>query len=233
VQFIYSDQKIYTLLAQAGQILHVEFAPDEQIVTIQMSDTVRWLATRVENPQIAPRIFFKPTTRDIATTVSIVTTRRKYELLLQTVPEGSYRYQQVTWRYPDIERREEVAVAAKVEAQTTERHRLEAQEISAPLAPNELNWGYDIDGKAAFRPMAVFDDGKFTYLTISPGLQDLPAVFMLDGSRMQIVDYHRQGPYLVIQRLVNGLLLKLDQEEVRVHKRGDASKQKTLFGWFH
>lgn len=232
VQFVYEPSKIYTLLAQAGQLLHVELGPDEQIVTIQMSDPVRWIASRVENPQIAPRIFFKPTKGDIATSVSIVTTARKYELLLQSVPEGSYRYQQVTFRYPDVEQREEVARAERVAVETGERRRLESQEVSAPLAPEQLNWSYEIDGKASFRPDAVFDNGRFTYLTMAPNVQELPAVFMLvDGKRMQVVDYHRQGPYLVVQRLVDGLLLKLDEQEVRVKRRSSDKRSRSLFTW--
>lgn len=232
VQFIYESTKIYTLFAQAGQLLHVELGADEQIVTIQMSDPVRWTVSRVENPQIAPRIFFKPVMKgEIATAVSVVTTLRKYELILQSVPEGAYRYQQVTFRYPDVEMREEATRAARVESETTERRRLESQEVSAPLAPEQLNWNYQVDGKAAFRPDAVFDNGKFTYLTISPSVQELPAVFLLDGKRMQVVDYHRQGPYLVVQRLVDGLLLKLDDQEVRVKRRGSQSQRSSFLSW--
>ncbi len=231
VTFIYDAAKIYTLLAQAGQFVHVEFGSDEKIVTIQMSDTVRWIASRVENPFVASRIFFKPTQVGIATTASVVTTGgRKYELLLQSVPEGSYRYQRVSWSYPELALREEQAKAVVVEADRQERRRLEALEISAPVSLENLNWDYDVDGKSDFRPEAVFDDGRFIYLRLPPSAQDWPAVFLLDGDKVLLVDFVRRGPFLVVQRLASGLLLKLDSREVRITRR-DATRSISWLPW--
>ena len=231
VTFIYDAAKIYTLLAQAGQFVHVELGSDEKIVTIQMSDTVRWIASRVENPFVASRIFFKPTQVGIATTASVVTTGgRKYELLLQSVPDGSYRYQRVSWSYPELALREEQAKAVVLEADRQERRRLEALEISAPVSLENLNWDYDVDGKSDFRPEAVFDDGRFIYLRLPPSAQDWPAVFLLDGNKVLLVDFVRRGPFLVVQRLASGLLLKLDSREVRITRR-DATRSMSWLPW--
>ena len=220
VTFIYDAAKIYTLLAQAGQFVHVELAPDEKIVTIQMSDTVRWIASRVENPLVASRIFFKPTQVGIATTASVVTTGgRKYELLLQSVPEGSYRYQRVSWSYPELAIREEQAKVVALAADRREQQRLEALEISPAVSLETLNWDYVVDGKSDFRPEAVFDDGRFIYLRLPPSAQEWPAVFLVDGKNVLLVDFVRRGPFLVVQRLASGLLLKLDSREVRITRR--------------
>ncbi|HXN15162.1 MAG TPA: TrbG/VirB9 family P-type conjugative transfer protein [Usitatibacter sp.] len=231
VTFVYDPAKIYTLLAQAGQLLHVELAPDERIVTIQMSDAVRWTMSRVENPAIAPRIFFKPIQVGIATTASVVTSAgRKYELLLQSVPEGSYRYQRVSWSYPEVSAREESVRSALVEADKQERRRLAALEISPPFSLESLNWEYEIEGTGAFRPEAVFDDGRFTYIRLSASAQDWPAVFLLDGKQALLVDFVRRGPFLVIQRLVPALLLKLDEREVRISRRD--ARHAALWRWW-
>ena len=220
VSFVYDPGKIYTLLAQAGQLLHVELAADEKIVTIQMSDTVRWTASRVENPAIAPRIFFKPTQVGIATSASVVTTAgRRYELLLESVPEGSYRYPRVSWTYPEVVAREELAKAAQLEADAQERHRLESLEVSPPLSLDSLHWDYEVEGNAAFRPEAVFDDGRFLYLRLSSTAQEWPAVFLVEGKNALVVDFVRHGSFLVIQRLAANLLLKLDEREVRIRRR--------------
>ena len=231
VSFIYDPAKIYTLLAQAGQLLHVELAADEKIVTIQMSDTVRWTASRVENPAIAPRVFFKPTQVGIATSASVVTTAgRRYELLLQSVPEGSYRYQRVSWTYPEVAAREELAKATQLEAEAQERRRMDSLEVSPPLSLDSLHWDYEIEGNATFRPEAVFDDGRFLYLRLSSTAQEWPAVFLLDGKNALVVDFVRHGSFLVIQRLASNLLLKLDEREVRI-KRRDATQASSWLPW--
>lgn len=228
VSFVYDPGKIFTLLAQAGQFVHVELAPGEKIVTLQMSDPVRWTASRVESASVAPRIFFKPSQVGISTTASIVTNAgRIYELLLQSVPDGSYRYQRVSWTYPDVEAREEAARAAVVESGAQERRRVASLEVSPALSIEDLRWDYEVSGVAPFRPDAVFDDGHFTYLKFSSAAQEWPAVFMLEGKTAVLVDVVRKGPYLVVQRLVDGLLLKLDDREVRVVRRDG----KRVFSW--
>ena len=220
VSFIYDPAKIYTILAQAGQLVHVEFGPDEKIVTIQLSDAVRWTVSRVESAAIAPRIFFKPTQIGIATSASIVTTAgRKYELLLQSVPEGSYRYQRVSWTYPEVVARQAAEKAAQEEAKEEEHRRVDSLTVSQPLALADLHWDYAIEGNAPFRPEAVFDDGRFIYLKLPSVAQDWPAVFVLEEKRPVLVDFVRRGSFLVVQRLAPALLLKLDEREVRIERR--------------
>lgn len=228
VSFVYDPAKIYTLLAQAGQLLHVELAAGEKIVTLQMSDPIRWTASRVESPTTSPRVFFKPSQVGISTSASIVTSAgRIYELLLQSVPEGSYRYQRVSWTYPDVEAREEAARAAAIEADAKERGRIASLDISTPLSLEELHWDYEVSGSAPFRPDAVFDDGRFTYLKLPATAQEWPAAFLLDGKSLVLVDSVRRGAFLVVQRLTPALLLKLDDQEVRVVRR----EGKRSFPW--
>jgi type IV secretion system protein TrbG len=230
VSFVYDPAKIYTLLAQAGQLVHVELAPGEKIVTVQMSDPVRWTASRVENAAVPPRIFFKPTQVGISTSASVVTSAgRTYELLLQSVPEGSYRYQRVSWSYPEVMAREESARAAEVEAAVQERRRLASLEVSPALSLDDLHWGYEISGSASFRPDAVFDDGRFTYLKLPAAAQDWPAVFLVEEKNAIVVDVVRKGAFLVVQRLAPALLLRLNEHEVRIERRAPKSGKSWLW----
>jgi len=233
VVFVYDPSTIYNLLAQAGQLMQVVLAPDEEIVTIQVSDRVRWQLSRVEEGDIAPRIFIKPTQTGLVTTAAIVTavksasgtTERIYDLRLESTPEGGKRYQRVQFTYPQVEERKRSDRRRVEEALQREDVRVKEVEIASGIAVETLNWNYVVSGKAAFKPDAVFDDGKFTYLKM-PATAEWPAVFLGNRSEATIVKTARRGEYMVVQRLVDKLLLKIDDAEIHVEKREKSS------GWF-
>ncbi len=84
------------------------------------------------------------------------------------------------------------------------------------MAQERLRFSYAIEGDAPFRPQMVFDDGKFTWIRLAPNVQELPALFVLSGEEVELVNYTQRGDYLLINRLVPGLLLKLGKAEVKV-----------------
>ena len=127
-------------------------------------------------------------------------------------------YQRVSFTYPQllvIERERQVAAKR---AQDIEAARLDAQIASPRLSPENLNFEYVISGDASFRPTQVFDDGKFTWVRM-PKTQDMPAFFMVaeDGG-IELINTHLRGDYVVVQRLVSKLLLKLGKTEVKVER---------------
>jgi hypothetical protein len=51
-------------------------------------------------------------------------------------------------------------------------------------------------------------------------VQDLPAIFAIDEQgNTRLVDYVVKGSNVMVQRIVPGLLLKLDDAEVKVVRR--------------
>jgi type IV secretory pathway VirB9-like protein len=231
VSFIYEPGKIYTILAQAAQFVHLELAPNERIVTIQMSDTNRWQVRRVETGSVSSRVFIKPIMDNLSVSATIVTnTGRSYELIIKTTPEGAYRYQHVSWRYPDLEEQQLLAQQEVIKADNKEQKRLSEMELSEPFAFKDLNWDYEVKGNASFKPEAIFDNGKFTYIRLPQSSKNWPAVFMTENSkRLLVIDWLPQGQFIVVQRLVDGLLLKLDDQDVEIWRRG--KKPRTFFSW--
>lgn len=233
VTFVYEGSTIYNLFAQAGQFLQLILAPDEEIVTIQASDRVRWQLNRVEESDVAPRIFIKPTQTGLVTTIAVVTAvkgsspgaERVYDLRLESTPEGGKRYQRVQFSYPQVEAYRRAEKQRAVDSVAREDARLKEQELTPAFSVESLNWDYSVSGNAKFKPVAVFDDGKFTWLKMPAG-EEWPAVFMGDRREAAMVKTTRRGEYLVVQRLVDQLLLKIDDAEVQIRKGGKSS------GWF-
>ncbi|WP_298159353.1 TrbG/VirB9 family P-type conjugative transfer protein [Ferrovum sp.] len=83
------------------------------------------------------------------------------------------------------------------------------------LTPQRVHTHYTIKGDAEFRPLEVFDDGRFTWIDMGHP-QVLPAVFMIDAEGSRLVNYLLHSPYFVVQRLMPHFLLKLGGTEVEV-----------------
>ena len=235
VSFVYDVNAIYNLFAQAGQFLQLILAPDEEIVTIQLSDRVRWQLSRVEEGDVAPRIFFKPTQTGLVTTAAIVTavkspqgatSERVYDIRLESTPDGGKRYQRVSFTYPQVEERRRAQKRRVDEAIEREDARVRDIELTPTFSVENLNWNYQIRGDAKFRPVAVFDDGHFTYLKMPVG-EEWPAVFMGTRGEATMVKTARRGEYLVVQRLADQLLLKLDSAEIQIQRQ---QKRTSWFG---
>lgn len=77
-----------------------------------------------------------------------------------------------------------------------------AQAVAFPGAAVEARWGqhsfdWELSGDPAAAPVQVFDDGRKTWLQFLPG-QAIPAVFEHTGAGDRVLDYTRQGDYLIL-----------------------------------
>lgn len=221
VEFPYEPNDTFIVLTRPKSITDIELHPDEDIVGLALGDTFQWQIKDVKG-----HIFVKPLRPNITTSVTLVTTARTYQFTLQASPEDGAWYQRVSFTYPQLlviqrerqaqAQRQQDAVAAK----------LEAQVASPRLSPESLNFEYAVKGEASFRPTQVFDDGKFTWVRL-PKTQDMPAFFMVaeDGA-IELINTHLRGDYVVVQRLVDKLLLKLGKTEIKIERA------KSSAGWF-
>lgn len=85
------------------------------------------------------------------------------------------------------------------------------------INPQDLHFNYTISGEAPFKPTHVFDDGKFVWLRFDKTLQDIPAVFMLEkDGNVKLLNYTLHGDYILISRMVDGVMLKLGDQEIKI-----------------
>jgi len=212
VVFRYDPNTTFTILTLPGVPTDIQLAPDEKVTGLALGDTLQWMVE-----ELPGHLFIKPLKMDLFTAGTLVTDRRVYQLVFRSTSSQGRWVQKVSWSDADAAVAKDANDAAPGSSASAEGLSPEA------LDPSRLNFGYDIEGEGDFRPVAVFDDGRFTWIKVrSP--QALPALFMVDDGAAVLVNYIIKGEYFVVQRLMQEILLKLGNSEIRVINKKYAKK---------
>lgn len=213
--FGWRDGAVYAVDARPGRLTDIVLQPGESLGAVNpvaAGDTVRWVVGDSESGVGASKqvhVLLKPVAAGLATNLVIATDRRTYHLDLRSV-SGAYMAA-VSWRYPEGE-----LTALKGRA-------------PPPDIPR-LNFGYRIEGEAAFRPLRVYDDGRRTVIEFPPAVArgEMPPLFVLDpkGDAAQLVNYRVDGLRIVVDRLFDAAELRLGagrrQARVRIVRENGA-----------
>ncbi|NNM58289.1 MAG: TrbG/VirB9 family P-type conjugative transfer protein [Legionellales bacterium] len=206
-----SDSRIKVVAYDQNQVVPVQMNlmtntqfilnQDEHILDVQSGDATAWI---MDNHNEPPYMFFlKPVIAGSNTNVTVVTDKRIYYFRLVSSPDINPRNAAYAVRfiYPD----EEKAKMLKEQAAT----------LNLSKDPNAYNWGYSFSGSKNILPLHVFDDGQFTYMQLRPG-QPVPAIFAVDNwvGQESVVNFRRQGDYLVIERTAPQFTLRAGQYDV-------------------
>lgn len=215
VRYTYSPDIIFRIFSRPTLHTHIELGEDEGLKeTPVIGDSAQW---RVSG---GPRnLYVKPIREDIETSLTVVTTKRTYQFQLISA-KGSQLFQKVTFDFPDREAEIRMATQHAEARVAKEQDRLDRQIVTQKANPEDLDFDFRIKGDAPFRPTSVFTDGSFTYLRM-PNPQDLPAIFLVDDDdKPSLVNYRVTDSYIVVDRVAQRLLLKLDKQEVRITYNG-------------
>ncbi|MBK4736079.1 TrbG/VirB9 family P-type conjugative transfer protein [Noviherbaspirillum pedocola] len=217
--YTYDPNIIFKVNATVKKHAHIKLEEGEKLKYAPvLGDTIQWRVAFTAND-----LFIKPSRPDITTTMTVITNKRTYEFELNSIERGAV-YQQVSFSYPDSERQLKLLNDESTAAASAEKSRLASQIIQPSVDVTALDYNYDIVGTAPFKPEEVSNDGKFTYLRM-PATQAMPAVFLLDAeNKPSLVAFRQKGNFIVVERVADALLLKIGNDEVRVTKRGVASK---------
>jgi type IV secretion system protein VirB9 len=236
VQFQFDADQTYLVLAKPKAVTHIQFGTDELIQSVAAGDTANWELTPTKNRK---NLFVKPKFEDQETSLTVITDLRTYQFVLRSTGEGKKWHQRINWIYPQ----EVVLDLAGVDSSAASKTQAAAITLGATAAdpglrlvteptglkPEALRFRYEIQGDAPFRPTVVFDDGRFTYIKMPSGLQELPALFaVIDGSDYALVNFEVKGDYLVAQRVVEKAVLKLGRTEVKINAAPVQAKRSFL-----
>ena len=230
VQFVYDADNTYLVLSKPKAVTHLQFAADELIQSVAAGDTANWELTPTKNRK---NLFVKPKYDDQDSSMTVITDQRIYQFVLRSTGEGKKWYQRINWLYgtelvvnmeaePPL-----VNQAAEIRASASQADARSAAGMPG-LQPDGLRFNYEISGDAPFRPLVVFDDGRFTYFKLPANLQEMPALFaVIEGKDYSLVNFETKGEYLVAQRLMPTAVLKLGRAEVRVQQ----AAKRNFFGF--
>lgn len=244
VQFTFDEDNTFLVLTKPKAVTHLQFAADETLQSVAAGDTAQWELTPTKNRK---NLFIKPKFEGLETSMTVITDKRTYQFVLRSTGDGMKWYQRVSWQYSanlvleqdaqlDAQSSLPPALPAPlpqsgINTAPAPMIRPMQSPLNAPsqsmggltgpaaMKPENLRFGYTIEGDAPFKPTQVFDDGKFTYLKMPADLQEMPALFaVIDEQDYSLVNYTVNGDYMVAQRLLDTAVLKLGKAEVRVNK---------------
>lgn len=199
-QFTYSKDTVYRLDLAMKFITSIEFLPGESIDSVLMGDSESWQVTRLQSGHV---LALKPLIAGARTNMTVYTSQNTYtfELRATSAPAGSsalsYR---IGFRYPERE---------------TARAASQRREQARPRDPN-----YYVAGRAPFRPVAVYDDGRRTYFEF-PRDAPRPAIFRVDeAGRESIINVRETETGSVVTGASDRWTLRIGDEEICVaHER--------------
>lgn len=225
--FVFSDAALYQIYATPGRITDLALQPGERLVeqgALAAGDTTRWIiADTVSGTGGEQRthVLVKPVQPGLRTNLVISTDRRTYHLDLQSTSGPAIAV--VRWRYPV----DEVRAAAMHRATMAEEAARRSAEAASVTEPPTMNFNYRIVGRASWRPLRAYDDGRRTFIEFPPSIvqQDLPPLFLTGpGGALELVNYRVQGRRIVVDRLFDVAELRLVEGRravlVRVKRTG-------------
>ncbi len=213
---------IFKVFTAPNNVTALLLEPGEELMGEPAAgDTLRWrlgVGTSAVAGVPQKHIFIKPTRAGLATNLTLNTNRRSYFLKLESV--DTEFMVAVQWSYPQAQ---SVAPAAAPAAPAASP----APAATASTDVAALNFDYAIEvteGRPAWKPQAVYDNGQKTFIRFDPSMLhgESPALFVLERGEMQLVNYRVKQNLYVVDRLFKLAELRLGQDEqdvVRLRNR--------------
>ena len=179
-----------------------------------IGDSVRFdvpLTTSGSDDNPIPHIIVKPKESGVETTLIVTTDRRSYYFRL--ISDDSHYMARVGFVYPDSQDRQRAAFYLDQEVKAAKFEAKRKQYI-APRSTNidSLNFHYDIGGKAPWKPLRVYNDGRKTYIDMPQVMQahEAPALIVIgeEGNEQQ-VNYRLQGNRYKVDFLIRKAVMVL------------------------
>lgn len=206
-----------TILASPMQVCDVELQAGEKVNEVIVGDSARWMVETGSAGETT-HLFIKPVDAGLETTAVVTTDRRVYHLRLVSQRTGHTPY--VGFVYADSMKQQ---IAAKKAAQERETSRNTAMLDGKSVDISKLNFNFDVQGKASWKPERVFDDGEKIYIHLPRKTTELPVLLARRKGENVLVNYRADGKKLVVDGIFDELTLLLGvgsgKEEIRIIRK--------------
>ncbi len=209
--FAYAPNQLYKIYCRAGYLTDVSFKKGEKITYVGGGDTAKWMIDTAEADGV-PHLYIKPIQPDATTNLIVNTSRHTYQILCNA---GDWYNPMIKWSYSSEEQLANRAQAKKDEQIYTAKMNV--------AHPEQLNFNYQITGKAKWKPAMVFDDGEKTYIQFDKKVKNkLPVLFIREENKKEIslVNYKIKGDYYIVEKLFAEAELRLsDKDTVKIERK--------------
>ena len=199
--FVFEKGSIYDVSCQAGYITAIGLSPSEEILYVGCGDTARWIldtARSGKDGKMYWQILVKPLRNELATNLLINTNKRSYQINL-LASDSQYN--------PYVEFAKEESVSS--------------------TKASDLNFAYKIKGKASWKPLQAFDDGRKTFLLMPERIKtsEAPVLYVLRNNQPSVINYRIKERYYIIDRLVKEIELRVGNETIRILNKSAAADE--------
>ena len=192
-QIAYDPNQVTEIVGTYGYVTTIEFAPGEVITARTFGDSIAWQTVIRDN-----HLYLKPVEPEASGNMTVVTDRHTYLFKLDSSTTDMTFM--VRFKYPEFSTQSGAAAASERFAQQPH------------FKPAAINLDYTSAGqKSAIPLLRVFDDGEFTFFQLSQQ-SDLPAIYFVESDGTEsMVNVHRDGVYLVAERIGRRFVLRNGQ----------------------
>jgi len=209
-QFAYGTGSQPVIAACPFELTVISLEPGESVTNVSSGDPIRWSYSMAYSGQTKMRqahIMVKPSQANVSTDLVITTDRRLYTLKLVS-NNGKY-VRDVRFWYPE----EIQEYWNNYNAKETQRISGSEKVIEPDVNISTLNFNYAVSHSGwyapSWLPARVFDDGAHTYIQfpVSISSRDMPALFIINGGRQELVNYRSKPPYFVVDKIFQKAML--------------------------
>lgn len=184
----YNRDQVVVIDVTFGASTMIVFEEDEKIETLGAGDA---LGFKIEPNKRGNVLFVKPAEKDALANLNVLTTKRQYVFVLRSAfrPIRAQVFA-VRFTYPDT---------AMTQQDLDEARRRVSEPNLRNLNVANANTDYAYKGSSANKPSVIFDDGTKTFFRFD---SLVPAIYVVDRQRNEsLVNFRREGPYLVVDRV--------------------------------
>ena len=204
--FAYGPEQVYKIYCKIGYLTDIKFADGESITYVGGGDTAQWMIDHASVNNTS-HLYVKPIANNIATNVIVNTDKGHiYQILLSS---GNWFNPMVSWSYGN----EDIV-----------KSELKKQEETSYIAergvnPENISFSYKIKGDKTFKPTAVFNDGRRTYIKFKD-VKTLPVLFIKDkDDKLILANYKSIDNTFTVDTVFDEAVLKLDEKEVVITRK--------------
>lgn len=230
VRFLFGAQQP-SIVCAVLQVCDVALQPGEQVNSIHLGDTARWTvepAITGSGPTETLHLIIKPMDVGLETSLIVTTDRRTYHMRLR-----SHRTQympQVAFTYPED---------ALAKWDTIRKREVRERESNTIPQTGEylgnLDFEYDVDGDAPWKPVRVYSDGKKTIIQMPKVMSqtEAPSLLVLrkkggwfSDDDVTLVNYRVQGDRFIVDMVFEKAILVSgvgsSQDRITVSRRQES-----------
>lgn len=172
-----------TIIGAPMQISDIELEDGEIINEILVGDSARWLVESGSSRGGTTHIFIKPVDAGLRTSLVVTTNRRVYHMKLISQRSGHTPY--VGFLYENQLREALNKDSQKKQWKTATITDGQSVDMAG------LNFCYRVKGRASWKPVRVYDDGRKMYLRLPDKVSfgEVPALLVRQGKEDTLVNY--------------------------------------------